>query len=90
MSDYSFPARRIVILLLILQVVATVFLWTLDALNEISEGVFALFLAADLVSFAMVSSVYRHDKESITMSRGWLIVGGCLIAVLLLASLALT
>ncbi len=84
------PARRVVILLLLLQAVTTLFLWTLDALNEISEGVFALFLAADLVAFAMISYLYRHEREDVNPSRTWIAVGGALIVVLLITSLMLT
>jgi hypothetical protein len=86
----AIPARRIVILLLLLQAVATIFLWSLDALNQISEGDFALFLAVDLVAFAMISYLYRHEKESIGLSRGWLAIGGALIVIFLFASLVLT
>jgi hypothetical protein len=82
-------ARRVIILLLLLQAVTTVFLWTLDALNEISEGIFALFLAADLVAFAMISYLYRHDKEGIDLSRIWLAIGGVVIVIFLFTSLVL-
>jgi O-antigen/teichoic acid export membrane protein len=85
----SLPAKRLAILLLLLQAVATIFLWTLDALNEISEGIFALFLAANLVSFAMISYLYRHEKEAMNPSRLWLAIGGILIVVFLFVSLAL-
>ena len=81
--------RRIVVLLLLLQVVTTAFLWTLDALNEISESTFALFLAADLVSFAMISYLYRNVKEMGIPNRGWIAVGGILVVIFLFASLAL-
>jgi hypothetical protein len=85
----GFPKRRIIVLLLVLQGVSIVLLWTLDALNEVSEGTFALFLAVDMISFAMISYVYRHDKEAETPSRGWIIVGSVLVLVLLFSSLVL-
>jgi len=69
--------------------VTTVFLWTLDAPNEISEGIFTLFLAVDLVSFAMVSYLYRHEKESTGISRACLATGGVLVVIFLFVSLIL-
>ena len=86
----GFPSRRVIVLLLVLQAVSIVLLWTLDALNQVSEGTFALFLAVDMISFAMVSYIYRHDKEAEPPSRGWLIVGSVLVLVLLFSTFVLT
>jgi len=83
------PIRRVVILLLLLQGVTIVFLWTLDALNQVSEGTFALFLAADMIGFAMISYLYRHEKEMEIPSKVWLVVGGVLIVVFMFSSLVL-
>ena len=83
------PIRRVVMLLLLLQGVTIVFLWTLDALNQVSEGTFALFLAADMIGFAMISYLYRHEKEMEIPSKAWLVVGGVLIVVLMFSSLVL-
>ena len=83
------PIRRVVILLLLLQGVTIVFLWTLDALNQVSEGTFALFLAADMIGFAMISYLYRHEKEMKMPSKTWLVVGGVLIVVFMFSSLVL-
>ena len=85
-----FPTRRIIVLLLVLQGVSVVLLWTLDALNQISEEIFALFLAVNMISFAMISYVYRHDKANEIPSRGWLIVGSALVLILLFSTLVLT
>ena len=82
--------RRIIILLLSLQATSIVFLWTLDALNQISEGIFALFLAVDLISFAMISYVYRVEKLQQIPSRGWIVIGCILILILVFSSLFLT
>ena len=86
----GFPTRRIIVLLLVLQGVSIVLLWTLDALNEVSEGTYALFLAVDMIAFAMISYVYRHDKESEPPSRTWLVVGSVLVLVLLFSTFVLT
>ena len=80
-------SSRIVLLLLCLQAVATIFLWSLDALNQVSEGTFALFLAIDLLGFAMISYVYRSEKNSNHPSRNWLLVGCGMILILLFSSL---
>ncbi|MDA4129555.1 MAG: hypothetical protein OK457_02180 [Thaumarchaeota archaeon] len=84
-----FPTKRIIILLLILQGVSIVLLWTLDALNQVSEGTFALFLAVDMVSFAIISYVYRNEKGGQMPSRRWLVLGSALIIALLFSSLVL-
>lgn len=81
--------RRIIILLLSLQVVSIVFLWTLDALNQVSEGIFALFLAVDLISFAIVSYLYRSEKMREMPHRSWIVIGCVLILILIFASLFL-
>ena len=89
-GQHLFAAKRIVILLLALQVAATVFLWTLNALNQASNGTYALFIAVDLISFAMISYVYRAEKWSEPLGKTWLIVGSGLVVLLLLASLVLS
>lgn len=80
-------ANRIIILLLALQVLSTGFLWTLDALNEISEGIFALFVAVDLLSFAMISYIYRSEKLNSPPSRVWILVGSFLLLSIIFSSL---
>ena len=83
------PLRRIVLLLLALQVASTAFLWTLDDLNEISEGTFALFLGVDLMSFAMISYSYRKERQLEIPSKTWLLIGCLIIMALLFSSLFL-
>jgi hypothetical protein len=81
--------RRIVILLLVLQAASMIFLWTLDDLNEISEGTFALFLSVGLISFSIISYSYRVDKLNQEPSRIWVLAGCVLALVLLFSSLVL-
>ena len=78
-------SNRIIILLIALQVLATAFLWTLDALNNVSEGIFALFVAVDLLSFAMVSYIYRREKIGGSTSKAWILLG-CLILLAIIFS----
>ena len=56
--------RLLVALLLVLQLVSVVLMWSLNPIGQRSEASFALLLAADLVSFSMVSYMARgRDLE---------------------------
>jgi len=79
--------KQVVSLLLMLQLVATIFLWTLSSIGTADEGRFAVFLAVDLLSFAMVAFVFTHDKWGEEISRGWILMGSIGLVVLLLSSL---
>jgi hypothetical protein len=81
------PTRRIVALLLVLQLVSTGYLWTVNGIGTASEARFAVFLAVDLLSFSTVTYVYTHDKWEETMSRGWILLAALGLAFLLLFSL---
>ena len=81
------PVRQVVILLLLLQAISSIFLWTLSAVGSVSEGRFAVFLAIDLLSFAMVAYIYTHHKWGEVASRGWILAGSIGLMVLLLSSL---
>jgi hypothetical protein len=80
---------RIVALLLLLGLLSVYFVWTLNPLSQTSEAIFALFLSIDLVSFSMISYVYRVDKRHDSASRGLLLAGCCMLLLLLLAGLFL-
>jgi ABC-type transport system involved in cytochrome c biogenesis permease subunit len=80
-------AEKTASLLLLLQAVATIFLWTLESVSAVSEGKLALFLAVDLLSFAIVAYVYTHEKWSEAIKRSWVLLGSIGLAVLLIASL---
>jgi hypothetical protein len=79
--------EQIVSLFFLLQVIATVFLWTLSALSSVSEGKFAVFLAVDLLSFAMISYIYRTQRWTKFPSRPWLLAGSIGLAILILSGL---
>jgi hypothetical protein len=81
------PTRRVVALLLVLQVVSTVYLWTVNAIGTVSEARFAVFLAINLLSFSIVAYIYTHDKWEETISRGWILAAALGLALLLLSSL---
>ncbi|MHB1867506.1 MAG: hypothetical protein ACYCPP_01005 [Nitrososphaerales archaeon] len=74
--------------LILFQVAVTVFLWRLNAVTTVGAGLFAIFLSADLLSFALISYIYRHVKQDGEQPK-WLIVGYVTLAILLLASFLL-
>jgi hypothetical protein len=79
--------EQIVSLLFLLQATATAFLWTLSALSSVSEGKFAVFLAVDLLSFAMISYIYRMHRWTRLASRPWLLTGSVGLVILILSGL---
>ncbi len=81
-------AYRIVLLLILLEGVATVTLWTLNPTDTASQAVFATLLGIDLLAFAMVSYLYRTEKSGARFSRPW-VLAGCGMFVLLLVAVLL-
>lgn len=88
-TDLNRYSLKIVGLLLLVEVVSAYFLWAVNPVNQSGEAVFAIFLAIDLVSFAMMSYVYRTNKSGDQLNRGVIIVACCLIMIFVYASLAL-
>lgn len=83
------PIRQIIVLLLLLQLVSAMYLWILSVLGASSGGGFALFLASDLLGFAMIAYVYSHDKWGEAISARWILVGCLGLIILLVTSLRL-
>lgn len=83
MPDYEALGTRVVTLLLLLEALSVYFLWTFNPVGPEAEATFALFLAADLVSFAMISYVYRALKNESKIGR-LPIIGGCIFILVLL------
>jgi hypothetical protein len=79
--------KLLVNLLICLQCISMIFLWTLDATNIVSEGKFAVFLAVNLLSFAMVAYAYRKLKVGQLISRIWMLLGSLGLVVLLFSGL---
>jgi hypothetical protein len=63
------------------------YLWTINGLSVSGERGFALFLAVDLVSFAIVSYIYRRQRAEEEIRRAWIVVGAFAVLILLFASL---
>ena len=80
---------RLVLLVVLLQAVATVTLWTLNPTDAAAQAVFGTLLGIDLLGFAMVSYLYRRDKARAEFSRPWVLVGCSMFVVLLVAVLVL-
>jgi len=79
--------KLLVSLLICLQGVSMIFLWTLDAVDVVSEVKFAVFIAVDLLSFAMVAYGYRKLRGGQLISRVWILLGSLGLVVLLFSGL---
>ena len=80
-------AYRLILLLLLLQVSATLTLYTLNPTDSSSQAAFATLLGVDLLAFALVSYLYRSEKMGTPFSRSWFLVGCAAFAVLFMAVL---
>jgi hypothetical protein len=76
--------------LIVLQLVAINYLLGLDAASNVSQARFAVFLAIDLLSFAMIAYVYRKTRWKERTSRIWMLLGSIGLVLLLLSSLFFT
>jgi len=80
----------LVTVLVILQLVSTNYLWGLDAASSVSQARFAIFLAIDLLSFAMIAYIYRKTEWRERTYRIWLLLGSFGLVLLLVSSLIFT
>jgi len=81
------PTNQIVALLLVVQAVAVVYMWTVTIFGTLSAGGFAIFLAIDLLSFTLIAYAYTHMKWGEPINRAWIVVGSAGLIILLLSSL---
>ena len=70
---------RIVALLIIVSLASVVTLWTLNPTSSTSQSTFAIYLAVDLVSFAMISYIYRESKSGDEIGRVPLLASSALL-----------
>ncbi len=75
--------RLFVVLLLLVQAFSVIFLWSLDTFSQVSEDLFALFLSIDLLSFTMLSYIYRKQRTDEGIS-GLAILSGCAAILILM------
>jgi len=80
-------SEQLAFLLLSLQVVVIAYIWVLNAVSSVSASRFALFLAVDLLSFAMVAYLYRKQKWNEHFSRTWILASALGLVILILSSL---
>jgi tryptophan-rich sensory protein len=83
-------AERVVALLLLVEAISVFLLWNLDPLTSQGQDAFALYLAVDLVAFAMMSYLYRELSSEGMISKVLIIAGCVFIAVLFFVSFTLT
>lgn len=84
------PTKQVVTLLLVLQIVSVVYLWIVTFTGTLSAGKFAIFLAIDLLSFAIVVHVYTREKWAETVNPILVLMASVALIVLLISSLYLS
>ena len=87
-SEPDGVSLRIMALVLIVAIVSVFTLWTLSPTVSTSQSVFGIYLAVDLVCFAMISYIYRTSKGGGRLSRVYLVAGCVLLLVLVGAGFA--
>ena len=81
--------NSVIAVLIIIQLVSAAYLWSLNTVGLIAERLFALFLGADVLAFAMVSYIYRSYKREEPPRSSWLVVGAIMLVILMFSSLLL-
>ncbi len=76
----------VVLTLLVLQLVASQTIWTLDTTGQNNEELFALLVAANLVSLSMISYVYRADRRDDPINKSLLSSGLFFLVILYVAA----
>lgn len=76
-----------VVVLVVLQLVAAQMIWTANTTSQESEDQFALFLAISLVSFSVISYLYRVERRGRVANKGLLFLGFLFITTLLVTAL---
>jgi len=75
----------VIAVLIIIQVVSVAFLWSVSTVGLEAEQLFALFLGADVLSFAMVSYIYRSLKANEFPIIIWLVAGAIMLVILMIS-----
>ena len=74
---------RLVVLLVAVEAVSAIYLWTLNVVDNANGQLYAFYLAVVLITFAMISYIYRSNRLGRVADRKYLSVG-CVIVILLL------
>ena len=88
-SDEWGGLRVLVALLLVLQLVSVLLVWSLNPVGQKSQTSFALLLAADLVAFSIVSHTARTWNRGSCVKGPFVLAGsGAVLLFMLLALIA--
>lgn len=82
------PGLPIVGLLVIVGFTSAVVLWTIDTSLASGEKLFAIYLSIDLISFTMISYIYRVTKIGDSINRIPLLAAACVLLLLVAAGFA--
>ena len=74
---------RLVVFLVVVEAVSAIYLWTLNVVDNANGQLYAFYLAVVLITFAMISYIYRSDRLGRVADRKYLSIG-CVIVILLL------
>jgi hypothetical protein len=77
---------RMVALLLMVAALSVFVLWTVNPIGSGSETTFALFIAVDIVSVAIISYIQRSISERDRIGRAPVLAGCCFIVFLVAAA----
>lgn len=75
-------------LLLVVAGACVIGLWTLSTSTTSGESLFAVYLSADLVAFAIISYIYRVNKVGGDLDPAPLMAGFLTLAILVTTGLA--
>lgn len=79
----------VIAILIIIQLVSVVYLWSLSTVGLSAERLFALFLGVDVLSFAMVSYSYRSYRKDESPKALWLGIGAIILVMLMVSGFVL-
>ena len=79
--------KLLLCLFLCLQGISTIVLWSLSSTDVASQAKFTIFLAVDLLCFAMVAYSYRKLSWGLLINPAWILVGSFGLVVLFLSAI---
>jgi hypothetical protein len=79
--------EQVVALLLALQAVSAAYLLIVGSVGTLGAGRFAIFLAVDLLSFAVIAHIFTRERWGEVVGRAWILVSSVGLIILLISSL---
>jgi hypothetical protein len=77
--------EKVTVPLLFIQTASVILLWSLDTLTVVDQKIFALFLGADFLAFALMARLYLNMKIGSTTSGTTIMAWMLAIMVLFVA-----